>query len=346
MGSKAEALGLVITEAELQRKIIYLVAIWAETALYGLYLCLFIGAVTIFAQKEVHKPFASKVFLAGNILIFIAISLHNALNVYRVVIGFAYQLDARASLLYLDDLRNWPAMASPVVLVIILWTGNALLIYRCFLIWQRNYRVIAILSLLYTVSAGLDISNLWWIAQQRTLVDVNAKRWPLLRITYPLYSAQSILNTGLILFRLGTRHRDSQSAGIVSFNTPSLVALMWAIVESAAIYTAALLAMVILCLIDHPGWYVGHLIMYPMTGSLRQLSTVYPAHIANRDYVYANGYSGARCSRRGKAHGGVTFPSSIFDNGESGANCASLDWAIRSPIAPLERATPLALCTR
>ncbi|KAH6874488.1 hypothetical protein BKA70DRAFT_1240474 [Coprinopsis sp. MPI-PUGE-AT-0042] len=274
MGSKAEALGLLLTEAEVQRKVIYLVAIWAETSLYGLYFCLFIGVVTVFAQKEVHKPFASKVFLAGNILMFIAISLHNGLSVYRLVTGFAYQLDARASLLYLDDLRNWAAVASPFVLVVIMWTGDALLIYRCFLIWQRNYKVIVIPSLLYILIVGLEISNIWWIARQSTLVDVNAKRWPILRITFPLYFAQNLLNTGLILFRLGSRHRDLQSAGIVSLNTPSLVGLMRAIVESAAIYTAALLALVVLCSLDHPGWYVSELILYPTTGIMFMLMAV------------------------------------------------------------------------
>ncbi|KAH6885054.1 hypothetical protein BKA70DRAFT_1124209 [Coprinopsis sp. MPI-PUGE-AT-0042] len=270
MGSKAGALGLGLTEAEvLECKVIYLVATWAEASLYGLYFCLFVGVVTVFAQKRVHKPFASKVFLAGNILMFIAISLHNGLSVYRLVIGFAYQLDAQASLLYLDDLRNWEAVASPFLLVGIMWIGNALwYMYRCFLIWQRNYKVIAIPSLLYILTLGLEISNIWWIARQSTLVDVKAKRWPILRITFPLYFTQNVLNTGLILFRLGSRHRDSQSAGIASLNTPSLVALMWAIVESAAIYTAALLAMVILCLIDHPGTYAGHLILYPMTGRI------------------------------------------------------------------------------
>ncbi|KAH6885075.1 hypothetical protein BKA70DRAFT_1574545 [Coprinopsis sp. MPI-PUGE-AT-0042] len=274
MDLKAEALGLVLTEAEVQRKVIYLVAIWAETLLYGLYLCLFIRVVTIFAQKQAHKPFAAKVFLVGNVMIFIVISLHNGLSAYRLVMGFAYQLDGQASLLYLDDLRNWAAVASRYILVIILWIGDALLIYRCFLIWQRNYRVIAIPSLLYIVVIGLETSNIWWMARQSTIVDITAKRWPILQVTFPLISAQNILTTGLILFRIWSRHRDSQSAGIVSLNTPSLASLMRAIVESAAIYTAALFALVVLCSLDHPGWYVSQLMLYPTTGIMFMLMAI------------------------------------------------------------------------
>ncbi|KAH6874466.1 hypothetical protein BKA70DRAFT_1480166 [Coprinopsis sp. MPI-PUGE-AT-0042] len=264
MDLKAEALGLVLTEAEVQR----------------LYLCLFIRVVTIFAQKQAHKPFAAKVFLVGNVMIFIVISLHNGLSAYRLVMGFAYQLDGQASLLYLDDLRNWAAIASRYILVIILWIGDALLIYRCFLIWQWNYRVIAIPSLLYIVVIGLETSNIWWMARQSTIVDITAKRWPILQVTFPLISAQNILTTGLILFRIWSRHRDSQSAGIVSLNTPSLASLMRAIVESAAIYTAALFALVVLCSLDHPGWYVGcnvfHLFvtLIPPTGIMFMLMAI------------------------------------------------------------------------
>ncbi|KAH6874465.1 hypothetical protein BKA70DRAFT_1240457 [Coprinopsis sp. MPI-PUGE-AT-0042] len=234
MGSKSEALGLVLTEAELQLKVIHLVAIWVEVC-----------------STEAHKPFASKVFLAGlNIIMFITITFY---NMCIDVIGFAYQPDARAPLLYLNDVGNWTALASLYLLVVIMWIGDALVIYRCFLIWQRNYRVIAIPSLLYILIVGLQISNLWWISQQSSMVNVTAKRWPILTITFPLYFVQNFLTTGLILFRIWSRHRELKNAGIVSLNMPSLVALMRAIVESAAIYTTVLFLVVVLCSIDHPG---------------------------------------------------------------------------------------------
>ncbi|KAH6885076.1 hypothetical protein BKA70DRAFT_1445299 [Coprinopsis sp. MPI-PUGE-AT-0042] len=227
--------------------------------------------MSIVAQKEAHKPFASKVFLAGNIIMFIAISFY---NMCIDVIGFAYQPDARAPLLYLNDVGNWTALASLYLLVVIMWIGDALVIYRCFLIWQRNYRVIAIPSLLYILIVGLQISNLWWISQQSSMVNVTAKRWPILTITFPLYFVQNFLTTGLILFRIWSRHRELKNAGIVSLNTPSLVALMRAIVESAAIYTTVLFLVVVLCSIDHPGWYVGHLILYPTTGIMFTLMAI------------------------------------------------------------------------
>ncbi|KAH6885108.1 hypothetical protein BKA70DRAFT_1204937 [Coprinopsis sp. MPI-PUGE-AT-0042] len=274
MGATAEVLGASLTKGEVQLKAIYLVGTWVEALLYGLYLCLFIGAIAVYARKEVHKPFASKVFLAGNILMFIGISFHNVLSVYRLLVGFAHQPDVRAQLLYLNDLRNWSALASPFLLATIMWTGDALVIYRCFLIWQRNYLVVALPSLLYIVTVGLQVTNLWWVARQSTFGSVIGRRWPTLRITFPLYFAQNVLTTGLILFKIWSRHRSLRNAGITSLNTPSLVDLMRAIVESAAIYTAALLVMAVLRLLDHPGWFVSHVILYPTIGIMFVLMAI------------------------------------------------------------------------
>ncbi|KAH6885107.1 hypothetical protein BKA70DRAFT_1338231 [Coprinopsis sp. MPI-PUGE-AT-0042] len=270
MGSTAEAL----EEAEFQLKVIYLVGTWMEALLYGLYLCLFIGALVIFARKEVRKPFASKVFIGGNILMFLVISFHDVLGVYRLVMGFAYQMDGREPLLYLNDLGNWTALTSPFLLFIIIWIGDALGIYRCFLIWQRNRVVIALPSLLYIVTVGLQVNNLCWVARQSTVVNVSSRRYPPLRVTFPLYFTQNVLTTGLILFRIWSGHRRLKNAGIVSLNTPSLVRLMRAIVESAAIYTAVMLVMLVLRVLDHPVWYVSHLVLYPTTGIMFVLMAI------------------------------------------------------------------------
>ncbi|KAH6874493.1 hypothetical protein BKA70DRAFT_1240479 [Coprinopsis sp. MPI-PUGE-AT-0042] len=223
MSFGAEALETSLTEGELQLKVIYLALIWVEALLYGtspvlLFLPLSLHwGIRYLRAKESPEAFCVE-----------------GLCVYRLVIGFAYQLDARASLLYLNALGNWEALASPFLLAIILWTGGALVIYRCFLIWQRNYLVIAIPSLLYIVTVGLQVVNLW----------------------------------------IWSHRRAMKKAGISSLNTPSLAALMRAIFESAAIHTAGLLVMVVLRFLDHPGWYIGHLILHPTTGIMFALMAI------------------------------------------------------------------------
>ncbi|KAH6885079.1 hypothetical protein BKA70DRAFT_1574548 [Coprinopsis sp. MPI-PUGE-AT-0042] len=197
-----------------------------------------------------------------------------SLCVYRLVIGFAYQQDARGPLLYLNNLGNWTSLASPLLLAIILWTGDALVIYRCFLIWQRSYLVIAIPSLLYIVTVGLQVVNLWWVSHQISVLNVVGRRWPLLRIIFPLYFTQNVLTTGLILFRIWHHRRGMINAGVASLNTPSLIALMRAVVESAAVHTAGLLVILVLRFLDRPGWYIGLLILHPTTGIMFVLMAI------------------------------------------------------------------------
>jgi hypothetical protein len=96
MALRAEGLEEVLSEAEIQQKIVYLVSIWLEAAFYGtydihdrltpqpctethlgFYLCLFVAAVTVFIEKDGLRPFPSKVFFVGNVMIFLTISFHD-----------------------------------------------------------------------------------------------------------------------------------------------------------------------------------------------------------------------------------------------------------------------------
>jgi hypothetical protein len=89
---RTEELHHVLTDQERQLEIVYLVGIWAEALLYGtpayfvishsmnfllgVYLLLFMAAIPTFIRGGILKALPSQVFLAGNALMFIAISIH------------------------------------------------------------------------------------------------------------------------------------------------------------------------------------------------------------------------------------------------------------------------------
>lgn len=256
----------MLTKAQVQLTVIYLISIWLEALLYGLYFCLFLWAFSVFIQKDVRKPFASKVFLVGNTMMFLAISLHNSLNLYRLIVAFAYQADVFSPLLFLNDIRNWTSLSSPILLTVVLWIGEALMIYRCFIIWQRNYWAIALPSLLYAGIIGVQLVNLWYFSLQSDFTRLVVRRWPVMRATFPMYLAQNLLTTGLILFKIWSRYRETKATGARSLNTPGLMSVMRIIVESAGIYTASVLMMTVFRALDHPGRVIGHNLLFPMTG--------------------------------------------------------------------------------
>ncbi|KAH6874491.1 hypothetical protein BKA70DRAFT_1350132 [Coprinopsis sp. MPI-PUGE-AT-0042] len=268
MVAGAEELEVVLTAAELDQKVIYLLGFWLEALLYGLYLCLFVATIVVFAREDLKRPFASKVFLGGNTLMFILISMHNILNGYRLVVGFAFQIDARAPVTYLNDISNWVAYSLPILLSMVIWIGDALVIYRCFLIWQRSFWVIAIpLLLFFSLLVSAQVANFWWTRQQRDVRHIQGGRWPVLNLTFPLYFTQNGLTTGLILFKIWSRYKRGKAAGLAApLDTPSLISIMRIIIESAALYTALMLVMVVLCALDHPFRLLIHCILVPTVG--------------------------------------------------------------------------------
>jgi hypothetical protein len=124
---------------------------------------------------------------------------------------------------------------------------------------------------------------LWWVQDQAGSVTlILSTRWPLLNATYPLYLAQNTLTTGLIVWRIWTRYRLRTKAaaaatdGIVAPNpnnatalfTPSLVGIMWVIVESATVYTAAISVMLVLRAIDsHAQFVMMNCVLPPTIGA-------------------------------------------------------------------------------
>ncbi|KAH6874516.1 hypothetical protein BKA70DRAFT_1577211 [Coprinopsis sp. MPI-PUGE-AT-0042] len=248
------SLEVIFTEEELQLQAIYLVGIWLEALLYGAYFFLFIAALGALTRRDTVKPLPSKIFFAGILSMFVFITVHNALNMYRFILAFAYQPGGKASLIYLNT--------SPPIL----WIGDALVIYRCFLIWQRRYWVIVLPTLLFLGSVATHSVNIWWMGHQSSALQVTVKLFPVMNAVFPLYLAQNILTTGLIVYKIWLQHRQTKAAGIVSLNTPTLRSVIRIVIESAGIYTLAILLVAVLRALDHPGRFIAQYINAPLAG--------------------------------------------------------------------------------
>ncbi|KAH6867315.1 hypothetical protein BKA70DRAFT_1497113 [Coprinopsis sp. MPI-PUGE-AT-0042] len=181
-----------LTEADIQYKLVYLVGIWIEAALYGGYLCLFAAAFPILLRHSKRMMFSSTVFLIGNFFMFLLISLHSGLTVFQSVVAFAYQTDIYGPIRIVNDMGYWASYTSPIIGATIFMTGDILVIY--------------------------------------------------------------------------SQYRRTRDAGLVAVHVPNLLLIIRIIVESAVIYTAGMLVMVVLLATDHPARLVAHLLMIPVTG--------------------------------------------------------------------------------
>ncbi|KAH6871369.1 hypothetical protein BKA70DRAFT_1131066 [Coprinopsis sp. MPI-PUGE-AT-0042] len=258
-----------LKERELKVKVYTLVGTWMETFLYGIYLYLFVTAMRVLSQRQALRKSSSKVFFIGTVIMFISITLHNGLNIYRLVIGFGYASDAQDSARYFTELVQWENYAPVILFALILWTGDSLIIYRCFLVWQRNYWIIALPSLLFISTVGTHTVSLWSARHIRLNTPgalPQATLFPILCLQFPLYAIQNITTTSLIILRIWLTHRETQRAGVKALNTPSLVSVMRIIIESAAIFTSVIVIAAVLRMVMHPARLLFLYILSPSIG--------------------------------------------------------------------------------
>ncbi|KAH6871378.1 hypothetical protein BKA70DRAFT_1451219 [Coprinopsis sp. MPI-PUGE-AT-0042] len=240
----------------------------------GLYLGLFAVASTLLISRKSFANLPSKTFLAGIVSMFLLISLHYAISAYRITVAFASWSDTQQPVLNLYDMTRWENLSRVAIEAIVLWIGDALAIYRCFLVWKRSYWAIALPLLLFIWSVATHMMGLWMVGQQQQIQFFGVAASPILSMVFPLCLVQNILTTFLVIFKIWSQHTQAKSVGLVSLNSPQLVTFIRIIIESAAIYTAALLVLVILRAIDHPGRFFVHTTMPPLTGIMFVLLTV------------------------------------------------------------------------
>ncbi|KAH6871358.1 hypothetical protein BKA70DRAFT_257537 [Coprinopsis sp. MPI-PUGE-AT-0042] len=262
MGELAEA-GL--TDADVQVQVIWLVAFWLQGILYGVYLGLFILAFPVLIWSNALKNFSATVFLVGNMLIFVLVSINSSVSLFRVIVAFAQQSDIKGPLRILGNMNYWATYLPLVFGVIVFMIGDILMIYRCFLVWRRNYWAILLPIILAALSAGFHMATVWF-ARQVTFNFFLFRIWPPTVLPPIFYFLQTALTTSLITWKIWSVSRRNAHVGLVSVNVPRLLSIVCIMAESAAIFTAGMLAMVVLIALDHPAKEVVHACMLPITG--------------------------------------------------------------------------------
>lgn len=273
--------GGALTQTEIEIKLYCLLGMWVESLLYGAYLYLFIAGMSLLGRKQALTTFSSRVFFAGSIAMFIPISIHNSLNLYRLINAFGYAPNIRSPALYMITFR-WENYSLSILLALTLWIADSLVIYRCFVIWQKNWWIIAIPSLLSLLCVVIHTLNIWGALTFARITDAPRGYTPVVSMLFPLYLAQNVLTTSLVVIKIWLRHRETRHTGLVSLHTPSLVFVMRIIVESAAIYTTEILVAYVLLEVRHPARLFFLYLLNPSIG-IAFILLVVRAHAAGEE---------------------------------------------------------------
>ncbi|KAJ7713982.1 hypothetical protein B0H16DRAFT_1702213 [Mycena metata] len=208
------------------------------TLLYGMYLIIFVISIYLMAMHENPRRepgklaplFKSTVFVSG-ILLFITITAHWISVVIRNFQGFIYVNDGLSVNTFFSDDSQTLSTVDDVFIALSVVIGDAMIIYRLWVVWSFNKIVIIapVLSLI-----GLVICGIFAARATQNVQDIPNDTELVLVMVFTLVT--SIYCTVFISWKIRQITRNCMPAG--GLNLRDVMAM---IVESAALYTCWLI---------------------------------------------------------------------------------------------------------
>ncbi|TFK22698.1 hypothetical protein FA15DRAFT_657300 [Coprinopsis marcescibilis] len=270
-------------------KSVYLIALWLEALLYGVYIPLFGATLYIMLRKKTSDRFASRVFLIGVITSFILISLHNGICAYRLDVAYSIEtrLNPKETINIFQDFKRWERSSTTILSPMTVWVGEALITYRCYLVWGRSYRVVVVPTLVSLTSIVVTSLNLKWFADPTFINPISIRH--ILGAVYPLNLIHSLITTSLIAYRIHTCYERTRKAGLHRYgsstgvlNSLNLIGLLRIVVESAAIYCVHMFLLTVFYFVGyHHGSALLQHMLVPVTGIVFALVAI-RTHIEQR----------------------------------------------------------------
>ncbi|KDQ17162.1 hypothetical protein BOTBODRAFT_598854 [Botryobasidium botryosum FD-172 SS1] len=214
-----------------------LIGVWLETLTYGLYITLFFSCLWVLLIRNEEQQINWRL-LGPAIALFVLSTLHVSVGLHRLIEGFTGPHNPAT---YFTDLRRWPNIFADSLYITINFIGDAIVIYRCFVIWDWDIRPVLLPMIMLVTSAvtgAYGIDGFRHIKPGSTAF--NDRVFDFLRVEFVLSLAVNLLCTGLVVYRIA---KASQVTAIVEGRTPRIQMYSDAlavVVESAALYTVSL----------------------------------------------------------------------------------------------------------
>ncbi|KAL4263549.1 hypothetical protein AB1N83_009742 [Pleurotus pulmonarius] len=212
----------------------FLLAAWLESLAYGFFLCLFCGTLLSNSGSGKRNDIHSRVMVGISCVMFIIATWHAAINCFRLLSAFTGHAEnpSGAAAGYMGNLRRWDQIMKDTLYATQEILGNAAGIYRCFILWNSDWRVIALplLLLLGSFVSGCAVCALFAdVGPTQSIFTSQLNPW--IQAFSSIAVAQNIITTALMAFRIWRT-----SARSAQFRTENrLLPIVRILVESAAL---------------------------------------------------------------------------------------------------------------
>ncbi|KZT60438.1 hypothetical protein CALCODRAFT_429357 [Calocera cornea HHB12733] len=207
-----------------------LAGVFTSAILYGVFLVLFIACVYVLLRRSnLEQP--NYILLVAAIIMFI-------LNTSILALSFSRVLDifVMGSIIALN-LSQWKEVARTTLTSAYMALADALLIYRCWIVWKRRLWVVAVPVVLLAACAGLIIMLLRGIALSTESAEgiFAPSIAPWISSVLAVTLLQNLLVTGLIVWQIYKVNSSASRAG-----GRTLRPIMAMLIESGGLYSATL----------------------------------------------------------------------------------------------------------
>ncbi|KAJ6560357.1 hypothetical protein B0H19DRAFT_1290170 [Mycena capillaripes] len=208
----------------------FIISFWLEGVLYGFFVCVFGLSLAINLGTSKRQTGHSRAMFIVGIITFILATIHISINCMRMMRGYVDHSSLPGGPVgYLGILSQWDHVFSNVIYATQSILGDAVAVYRCWILWNRNFFVVCVPFLMVIGSAG------------STVFDESLDVW--IKTFFILAVAQNIITTALMAWRIAATDRQSASFRVNKSNLGPIIRIL---VESAALYLTAELILLIL----------------------------------------------------------------------------------------------------
>ncbi|PCH40268.1 hypothetical protein WOLCODRAFT_23952 [Wolfiporia cocos MD-104 SS10] len=230
----------------------YLAAIWLETLFYGMNIVLFFSCLFVLTIRR-RTPRVNKALVGIAVLMFCFSTCHVFLGFYRLIMGFiVLRNQPGGPAAFFSDV-SIPANVAKVGLhTVNSIVGDSVVVWRCFLVWGRDWKMCAAPIALVVGSAICGFGQTFYFARGQQYHSAFAH--PLVMWNGSLFSlslATNMVVTGLVALRVWYILR--LSGGTAGFRYWRILVI---IVESGMIYSVALICEVTLYFLGLNSFYI------------------------------------------------------------------------------------------
>ncbi|KAF9548960.1 hypothetical protein CPC08DRAFT_823485 [Agrocybe pediades] len=238
----------------------HLLGVFFGCILYGLHFTTY-GFCTkslLFSRRRNGRNWA---WFALSSLLFVNGTFDLVLYFHQVVRAFVYSAGAGGPDAVFYAIGDWENISKTVSVIVQTMTGDAMLIYRCWIVYNKSWRAISIPALLWVGCIGATIWAIWGDAKVRTNALLTSKEnRPTALVFWALTNGLNVVATALLIFRIWQVDRMNQDFTFRSNNTMNsrriLRQVMRIIIESGLLYSTASFLNLVTLICKSSGVYV------------------------------------------------------------------------------------------